>query len=259
MTPPPGQTPRPAGLTPIHRESHIVVFLTRSPMKPWNLAAHLLVILVFCAALAVAPHFPRLLGAELVESTTHAKVKPATHVISTATLTEESNCSATSIGRHALLTASHCEAPSDFISIDGVPGYRIDEVIRDNNDHSILLIRGVDFKDFIPLGSRELRASEQVFIWGNPSLNGAIFIKQLHKGPYRASHVVKGRIVDVLGFQSFHGDSGSGVFSAKGELLGVVSFIGSVPIPPEGIIVAATGAVRLAFTSADRDRAANFE
>lgn len=230
-------------------------------MKPLNITAHLLVAALFIVLLALTPHLPRLLGDELVtpQSLVQAKVKPATHVISTATLTEEANCSATAIARHALLTASHCEAPSDYVSIDGVPGYRIDGVIRDNNDHSILLIRGIEFKDFIPLGSRELRDSEPVFIWGNPSLNGAIFIRQLHQGKYRGSHVIKGRLVDVLGFQSYHGDSGSGVFTSAGELLGVVSFIGSVATPPEGIIAAATGAVRLAFTTADKDKAANFK
>lgn len=223
------------------------------------------VVACFLGLLALLLLLPPLFLSEAIrgEDNAHqvqAKVKSSTHVIFSATLTEEANCSATSIARHAILTASHCESPSDFVSIDGVPGYRVDGVIRDGGDHSILLIRGADFKDFIPLGSRELRASEPVFIWGNPSLSGVVYIQQLHKGPYRASHALKGRIVDVLGFQSFHGDSGAGVFSsASGELLGVVSFIGSMPIPPEGTIQAATGAVRLAFTTADIARAESFK
>lgn len=218
----------------------------------------LLVVLVLVSGLAVTPHLSQAVATETSRAV-RDKVRPATHVISASSFTEDSNCSATSIAPHALLTASHCETPSDFVGIDGVPGYRIDGIIRDGNDHSILLIKGIEFKDFIPLGSRELRESEPVFIWGNPSLSGAIFIKQLRMGKYRASHVHKGRIVDVLGFTGHKGDSGSGVFSAKGELLGVVSFIGSVPIPPEGIIQDASGAVRLAFTTIDRDRAANFK
>jgi len=224
-------------------------------MKPLVLLA--LVLSTF-AALAVPPYLSQVQSdAALVEI--QRKVKASTHVLYFATLTTESNCSGTSIARHALLTASHCEAPTDFISIDGVPGYRVDSVIRDNNDHSILLIKAVDFKDFIVLGSRALRESELVFIWGNPSLHGVVYIKQLHQGHYRAAHAFKGRIVDVLGFQSFQGDSGSGVFSAKGELLGVVSYVGNMPMPPEGHISHATGAVRLAFTDADRRRAAEFK
>jgi len=226
-------------------------------VKPLTLTANLLLVAFFFVLLALPP---RILSEALQDNVqVQAKVKSSTHVIFTATMTEEANCSATSIARHAILTASHCESPSDFVSIDGVPGYRVDGVIRDGGDHSILLIRGADFKDFIPLGGRELRASEPVFIWGNPSLSGVVYIQQLHRGLYRASHALKGRIVDVLGFQSFHGDSGAGVFSARGELLGVVSFIGSMPIPPEGAIQVATGAVRLAFTTADIDKATNFK
>lgn len=222
--------------------------------------AHSLVALMLVAGLAVTPYLSQALDTEPSRiAAIQAKAKPSTHVIHFATLTTESNCSATSISRHGLLTASHCEEPSDFVSIDGVPGYRVDAVIRDGNDHSILLIRGIEFKDFIPLGTRELRESEPVFIWGNSSLQGIVYTKQLHQGKYRVSQAFKGRIVDVLDFQSFHGDSGSGVFSSKGELLGVVSFIGHMPIPPEGTIQPATGAVRLAFTSADRQKVADFK
>lgn len=224
-------------------------------MTPLKLLARLTVI-VLVGALALSPLF---LSVETTAtSAIQQRAKPATHVISTAGFTEESNCSATAIGRHALLTASHCEAPSDIVSIDGVPGYKIAEILRDANDHSILLLAGATFDAFVPLGSRELKSGEQVFIWGNPSVSGAVYIKQLHKGTYRATHVFKARLVDVLDFQSFPGDSGSGVFSATGELLGVVSFIGSIPLP-SGEIIAATGAVRLAFSKAQLDKAASFK
>lgn len=225
-------------------------------MKPLKLLANLVLVLLLVGALSVTP---LLLSTESKGVTpVQDRVKAATHVISTATLTEESNCSATAIARHALLTASHCESPSDLLSIDGVPGYRITATVRDGNDHTILLIAGIAFESFVPLGFRELRSAEHVFIWGNPSLNGVVYIKQLHEGTYRASHVHKGRIVDVLGFQSYHGDSGSGVFTSAGELLGVVSFIGSIPLPT-GEVIAATGAVRLAFSKADRERAVSFK
>lgn len=189
-----------------------------------------------------------------------SKVKAATHVIYTATITEEANCSATAVARHALLIASHCEAPVDSISIDGVAGYKIDGILRDASEHSILLISGADFKAFVPITVRDYRFEEKVFIWGNPSLApGIVYVKQFRTGKYIGTHTHKGKLVDVVGFEGRHGDSGSGIFSVEtGELLGVLSFIGQVPVPPAGEVQTAIGCVRLAFTKEQLDKAAKF-
>jgi S1-C subfamily serine protease len=216
-------------------------------------------VLLVLAFVAFAPFFLCEEGCATAPSA-EVRVKAATHTIGTKTFVEESICSATAIGRHAILTASHCEAPSEELSIDLVPGFKIDKILRDGNDHSILLIANADFEKFVPLGiPRELHPGEPVFIWGNPSYQGVVYLIQLRKGKYRASHTLKSKFVDILDFVGHEGDSGAAVFSEAGEILGVVTFVGQIPVPPKGEVIPASGAVRLAFTKTQLDTAASFK
>lgn len=218
-----------------------------------NVIAFLLVLCFLCFA-------PFFLSEAPVFTSAEARVKPATHQTYTSTLNEDASCSATAVARHALLTASHCEAPTDDLTIDGVPGYKVGARLRDGNDHTIYLIANADFDKFVPVTVREFQPGENVFIWGNPSIGeGIVYVRQLHKGQYKGTHSFKGRFIDVLGFQGFHGDSGSGVFNQSGELLGVVTFIGQVPMSPAGDVIVATGAVRLAFSKEQLKQAAEFK
>lgn len=186
------------------------------------------------------------------------EVRKVTHLVRMQSLDQDNGCSATAIGPHAILTATHCEAPSDLIGIDGTDGYPIVGHIRDGNDHTIFLLGGITFPYYAVVRPREFRPSEFVFIWGNPSIGPIQYVAQLTTGSYIASHVFQGRIVDVFGMKSERGDSGSGVFDAKGNLIGVVTFGGMIKVPPDGRDARIAGAIRLNFPPSAYEKAANF-
>lgn len=49
------------------------------------------------------------------------------------------SCSATAIGPHAILTASHCLAHAEAVDVNGKM-VRIEKVLQDDRDHSIALM-----------------------------------------------------------------------------------------------------------------------
>ena len=128
-------------------------------------------------------------------------------------------CSATAIGPHAILTASHCEAASDKLFIEGFDDpLHIDKIERDEKDHSIYLLSGPAFSAFAPVdGYYAPKIGEHVFMIGNP---GA------WSGLYREGYVA-GALDDdddkttLFVIAGWHGDSGAGVFNESGALIGV--------------------------------------
>jgi len=185
--------------------------------------------------------------------------RAATHIIHQESLNADKGCSATAIGPHALLTASHCEAPTDAIDIDGVTGYTISKIYRDGNDHSIYLVPGVTFPQVAKVAPRALYPGEFIFVWGNPvNTSDAQFVAVLRTGKYTASYLFKGRIVDVFDFRAIAGDSGSAVFTQNGDVVGVLSFSGDIALPITDRTFAGAGAIKLNFSKEVLQRAAQF-
>ena len=90
-----------------------------------------------------------------------AQAHKTTHHIEMETILGGGSCSATSIGPHALLTASHCEAPSDVIAVDDVKQIIV-RVIRDGRDHSIYLLDGPAFAAYYCIPCQQhVAAAEQ--------------------------------------------------------------------------------------------------
>jgi hypothetical protein len=131
------------------------------------------------------------------------------------------SCSATIIGKHALLTASHCEMAADTVEVDGAP-VKIVQIIRDGNDHSIYLIKGMEFTDVSTFSSK-LDVGEEVFLFGNP--RGLIHLYR--HGFYAGQQKPPGKPnwPDVLMFDLNigPGDSGGAVFNANQEIVAVIS------------------------------------
>jgi len=155
----------------------------------------------------------------VVISTAHA----TTHKIEFRPVLGSSHCSATAIGPQTLLTASHCECPSDTIIIDLVP-HQILASVRDSFDHTLFMV-DEKFTSWATLSNDEMQAGDDVFIFGNPSEFVDLFRKgyvssypdRLYAGGAEANEI-------YLDFNGFPGDSGAGIFNASGELVGVVSF-----------------------------------
>jgi Trypsin-like peptidase domain len=176
--------------------------------------------------------------------------------IAQVTLADNVRCSATAIGPQALLTATHCEQPSDFLFIRQVDNpLNITNRLRDGNDHTILLITGAMFENFVTVSLKDpLEVSEDVFTWGNPGQWHDIFQKGYIMGTLSGHPDTK-----LFSFAAYPGSSGSGVFNTAGELIAVISTTQHQEIDDGSPInIKAAGAFPLGFTQDQIDLARNF-
>ena len=160
-----------------------------------------------------------------------------THQIAEATITDHgSTCSATAIGPHAILTASHCEEPTDIIQVDDTD-YKIVGIIRDSFDHTIYLLGGrAMFKDVAPTGTGSGQIGDDIFVVGNPGPYTRLFRRGVIAG--KTSSQLSSWLVDNSGailydFNGFFGDSGAAIFNDNGEIIGVVSEVSGTARQPD--------------------------
>ena len=150
-------------------------------------------------------------------------------------------CSATAIGPHTLLTAQHCndeyatgvyiDAPLELIRPGKVMSYKIISRTFDGQDHMLLDVSGITFKNTIVLTDhvRLPRQSERTYEWGCP----AGIRDQYREGVVTGSMPnpddnpevnATGRIY-IIEEPVVGGDSGSAIFSAEdGQLIGVLTY-----------------------------------
>jgi V8-like Glu-specific endopeptidase len=199
-------------------------------------------------------------GLTAAETKAHA----ASYQIGQITVSGGGRCSATAIGPHALLTASHCEAPTDELYIRGQEGnpFQIVGRIRDEQDHTIFLLKGVTFSDYADvLPADKFEQGEDVFTFGNPGK-----WQDIYQRGYVAGVLVDDSLAAALGhgdpdevlldFQAYPGESGAGVFNSEGKLLTVVAADDIQAKPDEAISFAS--AYRLNFSPEQLLRAKTF-
>jgi hypothetical protein len=176
-----------------------------------------------------------------------AKVHKTTHQIRLSGLMGGGGqCSATAIGPHALLTAAHCHAVTDTISVDG-KNKDILGIIGDGLDHDIYLLGGDAFAAYATVSSKKQEQGDAVFILGNPAgfsdmyRSGTIsgfekndddddmlemltdFLKkESGKKPEAKRKTPRITYYDLNGF---FGDSGSAIFDQDGNISAVMSFV----------------------------------
>lgn len=158
-----------------------------------------------------------LLSVGLLSSTDAAPPKgiESTHSSVQVTVFGGGHCSPTAIGRKAILTASHCELPTNEIRIDGHRAV-ITATIRDKFDHTVYILDGVEFQKWAKFAHRKPVLGEKVHIFGRPGGWPMVF---------RSGEVANvDTEVDMYGLVSFPGDSGSAIFNEDGEILDVLSF-----------------------------------
>lgn len=144
-------------------------------------------------------------------------------------------CSATAIGAHMLLTATHCAqqgAAEDYLVLDG---YGMSEDLvkvkglwRDNADHTIY---GTDrkFADYATVNtSAKIVPGQVVFYFGNPGKYENFFreghVVQFYRGYPETKDLPAQPSEIYLDINGFHGDSGAGIFNEQGELIAVMNY-----------------------------------
>lgn len=190
------------------------------------------------------------------------KAHKASYQIGQVTLSGASLCSATAIGPHALLTASHCEFPTDDLYIRDAEGpFTIVGKIRDGQDHTIYLLKGITFEDYVAVDQKSIDVSDEVFTIGNPGDWEDIYQKgyvaglKVDKSP--AALMGDGKPPEVLiDIQAFPGESGAGIFNTEGVLVDVLS--GDEVQTHDGAAIEFGTAFLLAFKDTDLARAKTF-
>ena len=167
-------------------------------------------------------------------------------------------CTASAIGPHALLTATHCDAGQTTLSVDNsLTPITIISRIADGADHTIFLVNGPAFNDTMGqfYSTKGDKMGDRIFLYGD---GGGMFPPQYRVG-YRMGSIVMttkeapegmptGELwlfdVSIIG-----GDSGSAIYNEHGQLVTIVTY---------GMGDHYCGAYPLHFTQTQIDQAEQF-
>jgi hypothetical protein len=176
------------------------------------------------------------------------------------TITGASMCSATAIGPHTLLTASHCENPTNDLKIQGLDDATIVKIIRDGNDHTIYYLTGVTFPTYSTVDiTHVFTVGEDVFQFGFPGKWAKLYRRGYYMGNPDSGDTAKTEpIAQFFDFSVWHGDSGAGVFDTNGDLISVVSVMAIQTQGPDDGRIQATGCFDILFKQSDLDQARAF-
>jgi len=149
-------------------------------------------------------------------------------------------CSATAVGPHTLLSASHCFANDTLVSIDGKPT-RVLWIAQDGHDHTLVgqTIAFVHYVHHYAVGVQ----GEPVFVLGNPANDRDVYRKGYVSGPSKEG----GQPVILYELPIFFGDSGAAIFDSDGRIVGVVA--GLHVMTAEGLTLTFGVSRPLAFTA----------
>jgi V8-like Glu-specific endopeptidase len=121
-------------------------------------------------------------------------------------------CSATAVGPHLVMTATHCMEGNRIVAINGKAAYALKRV-DDGKDHSLVRV-SVTFKRWAKVGGVPV-AGDRIRFIGNPAANEYV---------YREGYISRSWAAEVWAqVDSFGGDSGAGVYCDDGRVCGVVS------------------------------------
>jgi len=130
---------------------------------------------------------------------------------------EIGRCSATSVGEHIILTATHCVAADVLdVSINGAPA-KVIERLDDRHDHSLLVLNGIEFAHWAEVNQRPVHQGEEIHMVGNPD-----GMQHLYRHGWVSGWDIKAGFV-LFNLKVSFGDSGSGIFDEDNKLVAVLS------------------------------------
>ena len=136
--------------------------------------------------------------------------KPATLLLGFS----DGSCSGTAVGPSLVLTAAHCMEGGPLQAVNGKPA-KVGAVLDDGNDHVLLVVEGVVFPRYATIDPRPMVQGQHFRIYGNPG-----GLRDLYREGYVMGFEQGWIVSDLI---VFRGDSGSGIFSKHGYVVGVVS------------------------------------
>jgi hypothetical protein len=150
----------------------------------------------------------------------YARAQATTHILHEVDLVMgATKCSATAIGPHALLTASHCEHPFDLIMVDSETMRVSVHPMRDNLDHTIYIVDGT-FPVWAKFATEPPQQGDEFFYFGNPGKDTG-YLRKGYIAGFDPTQLSENQI--VLDVNGYYGDSGAALFNTKGEIIAVFS------------------------------------
>ena len=127
---------------------------------------------------------------------------------------QRSLCSGTAISPDVILTASHCWASGGMLTaVNGHP-VTVVGIGRDERDTMTIRVEGIRFDTWARLGHLP-KQGDRLRWWGNPQ-----GVPDIYRQGYVSRASAKVLIMDVT---ICKGDSGSGLFTDEGRVVGVVT------------------------------------
>lgn len=151
-------------------------------------------------------------------------------------------CTAYAVGPHTLLTAEHCNMKTNAVYLDTVDrkaikenrvmSYTVTDKEFDHEDHMLMDVSGVYFKDTIELTDhvRTPKQGEGTYQWGNPAGIRDQYREGVVTGVMPNSEVGDDGVdatgdVYIIAEPVVGGDSGSAIFSqTDNKLIGVLTY-----------------------------------
>lgn len=134
-------------------------------------------------------------------------------------INDEVSCSATSVGPHALLTATHCLANMQSLTIDGRGYVDVIKTVSDGNDHSVLFL-SYTFRSWSTFGQTPYQ-TQDVHMYHSPGNYPDMY----SRGYVSGRRIVKGKYVTLFDLPVFYGSSGAAILDSQGQIIAVDSMV----------------------------------